>query len=441
MLRLFCLLIVLTPSLSLAQGQTREQKVRSDRDRVTAEGFWIYNDLERGFAQARLTGRPLLVVLRCIPCEECVKLDDHLIEQDPELKSLLNQFVCVRRVATNGLDLSLFQFDTDQSFAVFMFNGDGTIYGRYGTRSHRTEWERDVSIAGLAKALEGALELHRQYPENQQTLAGKRGGPFLFPQPEQAPSLRDKFTSALNYEGNVVQSCIHCHQIGDAQRQFYRSRGEPIPDNVIFPYPHPKSIGLIIDPHTRANVLEVTPGSWAAKAGFLPDDQIRTMAGQPLLSIADIQWVLQAVPASGGTVTAEVDRNGKPQQLTLSLPENWRQAGDISWRSSTWGLRRMATGGLLLEVATPEERQAAHIPDGKMALRVKHVGQYGAHATAKKAGFQTGDIVIRFDGKSDFQREADLLRHAVTQHKPGETVTVAVLRQGKELELTLPMQE
>src|SRR5947208_1949845 len=59
-----------------ASAQTREQKVRGDKAKVEAEGFWIYNDLARGFADAKRTGHPLLVVLRCIPCEQCVKLDD-----------------------------------------------------------------------------------------------------------------------------------------------------------------------------------------------------------------------------------------------------------------------------------------------------------------------------------------------------------------------------
>ena len=63
----------------------------------------------------------------------------------------------VRLISANGLDLSLFQFDTDQSFAVFLLNADGTIYGRFGTRSDQTLWTDDVSIEGLGKALEGAL--------------------------------------------------------------------------------------------------------------------------------------------------------------------------------------------------------------------------------------------------------------------------------------------
>ena len=82
-----------------------------------------------------------------------MKLDDELVDTHPVIRPLLEQFVCARQVSTNGLDLSLFQYDTDQSFAVFFLNADKTIYGRFGTRSHRTEWLGDVSLKGLAKAL------------------------------------------------------------------------------------------------------------------------------------------------------------------------------------------------------------------------------------------------------------------------------------------------
>ncbi len=117
---IFLLSFVFISQLAIAEEKkTREQKVREDRQRVEAEGFWIYNDLQRGYDAARDSGKPILVVLRCIPCEKCVKLDDNLVDQDPVIRPLLDQFVCVRIVSTNGLDLSIFQFDTDQSFAAF----------------------------------------------------------------------------------------------------------------------------------------------------------------------------------------------------------------------------------------------------------------------------------------------------------------------------------
>jgi len=55
-----------------AKAQTREERVREDRRAVEAEGFWIYNNLPVAFDMAKKSGKPILVVLRCIPCQECV---------------------------------------------------------------------------------------------------------------------------------------------------------------------------------------------------------------------------------------------------------------------------------------------------------------------------------------------------------------------------------
>ncbi len=439
MSRLFALVFVLIPSLAFAQKPTREQKVLDDRKKVEAEGFWIYNDLAKGRAEAKKTGKPIIVVLRCLPCEECVKLDDELVNTDPEIRPLLEKFVCVRIVGTNGLDLGQFQFDTDQSFAVFFLNADGTVYGRFGTRSHRTNWVGDVSLPGLANALRGALELHAGYPKNADALAGKKGKAPEFARPELFPTLKDKYTSKLDYEGNVVRSCIHCHQIGDARREYYRSRKQAIPETLLFPFPHPKSIGLILDPKERAKVLEVTANSLAQTAGVKAGDEIVSMGRQPLLSIADVQWVLENVPADGGRVEIQVRRGGDTTGLSLELPKGWRRAGDITWRSSSWGLRRMATGGILFEDLTAEDRSKLKI-DG-FALRAKHVGEYGAHAAAKNAGVRKGDIITSWDGSRTFRTESDLLAHGVTARKPGDKIAVELLRDGKTLKLQLPMQD
>lgn len=436
MSRILLACVLLFPYSVHAQNP-REKKVRDDKVKVEADGFWIYNDLPKAFDRAKKESKPIIVVLRCIPCEECVKLDDNLVDQDPELRPLLEQFVRVRVVSTNGLDLSLFQYDYDQSFAVFFLNADGTIYGRFGTRSHRKNWVGDVSVEGLGKAMRLALDLHQDYPKNQALLAAKRGPAPLFSVPEKFPSL-GKYTSQLDYKGNVVQSCIHCHQIGDAIKTHYRKQKQPMPESVLFPYPHPKSQGLILDPKQAATVLKTEPDTPAEKAGFLPGDRIEKLAGQPLLSIADVQWVLHHTSSEGAKIKADILRDGKPTSLTLDLPKGWKQSEEIAWRSSSWGLRRMATGGLVLE--SVEERPSG-VPTTGMALRVKHVGQYGPHAAAKNAGFKEGDILIAYDGRKDLLREDDLLAYSVRKRFPGEKVPATVVRGGKTVELTLPMQE
>jgi len=430
---------LLAGGIASAQQKTREEKVRGDKTKVEAAGFWIYNDLPKAYAEAKQTSKPIVVVLRCIPCEQCVKLDDDLVDQDERLQSLLEKFVRVRVISANGLDLSLFQFDTDQSFAVFLLNADGTIYGRFGTRSDQTHWADDVSLEGLSKALEGALALHKGYPSNKVSLAAKKGPAPEFPVPEKFPLLKAKYGSQLNYEGNVSQSCIHCHQIGDAQRELHRAKSGKLPEQVLFPYPHPKALGLILDPKERATVLRVDEGSLADKAGFRAGDIIFRLSGQPMLSIADVQWVLQHVSADGGSIDAAIDRSGLPMKVTLDLPKGWRQRDDIAWRASSWELRRIGMGGLFLKNVSPELRAERKLPAEGMALRVEHVGQYAPHDRAKQAGFVKNDVLVSFNGRTDLARETDLLNYVLNQVKPGSLIAVEILREGKKSMLNLPV--
>ncbi len=409
-------------------AQTREEKVLNDKRLFESKGLWFYNDLEKGFDTAKKTNQPVLVVLRCIPCEECVKLDDDMVKSNPQLQQLLKSFVRVRIVGTNGLDLSLFEFDTDQSFGVFVFNADRTLYGRYGTRSDRTAWENDVSVEGLGKALEAALRIHQDYPANRQSLTGKQASKPLFATPEKIPSLSAKYTDKLDYQGNVVKSCIHCHQIGDAMREHYRADKGKLPESWLYPYPHPKSIGLILDPKECATVTRVVEGSAAHSAGFQTGDQIETLESQPILSFADVQWVLHHIPGEGGTVKAGVRRGQQNVTLEIKLSPLWRTKEDIAWRASSWPLRRMGLGGIFLKELTAEERAPLGIADDQMALIVNHVGAFAPHDRAKKAGVEKGDILIELDGRRDLKRETDVLAYTLNQVEPGRAVAMRFRR-------------
>lgn len=412
-------------------AQTREEKVLNDKRLFESKGLWFYNDLEKGFDSAKKTNQPVLVVLRCIPCEECVKLDDDMVEANPQLQQLLKSFVRVRIVGTNGLDLSLFEFDTDQSFGVFIFNADRTLYGRYGTRSDRTAWEGDVSVEGLGKALEAALRLHREYPANRDSLIGKQASKPIFATPEKIPALATKYTDKLDYQGNVVKSCIHCHQIGDAMREYYRGKQGKLPESWLFPYPHPKSIGLILDPKECATVIDVVDGSAAHIAGFQVGDQIEFLESQPIVSFADVQWVLHHVAAEGRTLKADVRRGNQTASINIVLQPGWRSKEDIAWRASSWPLRRMGLGGMFLKAMTDDERAPLGIAADQMALVVNHVGAFAPHDRAKKAGVEKGDILIEFDGRRDLKRETDLLAYAMNEIEPGRAVPMR-FRHGNE---------
>src|SRR5262249_18785827 len=153
--------------------------------------------------------------------------------------------------------------------------------------------------------------------------AAKQGPPSAVKVPEDFASLRGKYGSKLDYEGSVVRSCIHCHQVREAQRLVYRSQKQTIPEQVLFPYPLPSVVGMEMDSRETPRVKEITKGSAAEAAGFQAGDDLVSFKGQPMLSIADVQWVLHNAK-DGETLRAQVRRGGRTLDLSLSLAPGWR---------------------------------------------------------------------------------------------------------------------
>jgi hypothetical protein len=418
-------MILLAPA---AIAQDRDTKVRNDRKAFGAAKDWVYNDLNEGVRVARATNRPLLVVFRCIPCEACQEFDDDVARRDPIIRDILDEFVCVRIVQANTIDLTRFQHDFDQSFAAYLMNPDLTIYGRFGTRSGRPEHE-DIALEGLRKAMQEALRIHRNYGAVRPSLAGKQVKQARYKTPRDYPSLSGRYGETIDYQEKTAKSCMHCHQIREAERLVYRTAKEPVPDEVLFPYPDPAVLGLKMDPKQMARIERVTPGTAAERAGLRAGDELLDLEGQPLLSTADVQWVLHTAPATA-KLTANVRREGMAVVRTLLLPEGWRR-GDISWRATTWDLRRMGLGGLRLEELTLEERAQAKLAGDVLALRVRHLGEYGEHAVAKRAGIRKGDILVSFDGLVGRMSESELLAYTLQKKQPGDEVDVTVLSEGK----------
>jgi S1-C subfamily serine protease len=237
----------------------------------------------------------------------------------------------------------------------------------------------------------------------------------------------------------VSESCIHCHQIGDARRDYYWSLPQSIPEDILFPYPHPKSIGMILDPKERSKIKRVIADSPAESVGLRAGDEVLKMNGQPMLSMADVQWVLHHIPAEGGSVNLTLQRGDERKEIVLGLHKGWRRNDDTSWRVGSWGMRRIATGGMRLLPLSQNERQELGITSD-MALRAANVN-FGKLSPAKRAGFLKGDVLIEYDGRNDFSRESDVFVHANQHHRPGETVGVKVLREGHTLSLELPIQQ
>lgn len=436
----FLLTLALAFQCAAAFAETvkdREGAVRTDRATWLKDTRWIYDDWQKGFDEARGTGKPLMVVLRCIPCMACSGIDAKVLLEEAELKPLLDQYVCVRVINANALDMTRFQFDYDLSFNILLFNGDGTVYGRYNSWLHQKNAQENAT-AGFRSALEKGLALHKAYPLNKAALAGKQGTPAAYKLPVDMPELSGKYKRELDWDGKVVQSCVHCHQIGDAFREQVRAKGQPLPLPLIYPFPQPETIGLTLAADQAARVESVAPGSVAAKAGFVPGDDLVSLAGQPLVSIADVSWVLHHT-ADSATLPVVVKRGGAEKTLAIALPEGWRKNADIGRRVGTWPMRAMAFGGMKLD-PLPEDQIEQRGLKGKLALLVMHVGAYGKHAAAKNAGFQKGDVLVEIDGKTQPMTESELIGQILEKQKPGEKIQTVVLRGTERVKLAMPMQ-
>ena len=325
-----------------------------------------------------------------------------------------------------GLDLSRFQFDYELTWAALFANADGAVYGRYGTRRSHDHAGRDMSFAGFKKAAEGALELHAAYPGNQKELEGKRGPTPAWPTPESIPAL--KGMPHIKPATGERAACVHCHQVHEGELWSARAAGQPTTDRILWSFPWTGDAGLELDPAERARVTNVS--TLAADAGFKPGDRILTFGGQPVLSIADVQWVLQHAEDKA-TLRAEVERGGEKLTLRMTLTEGWRRRGDFAWRSIAWSLRhRLAgTGMLEMQPARPKE----------MALRIKDLPKDWVRDRNLSAAkeLRNGDVIVAVDDRRDLIREADFLAYLLQKKKPGSAVKLTVLRGGKTVEASI----
>lgn len=388
---------------------------------------WIYDDLTKAMAEAKAAGKPICVELRCVPCPPGKKLDGEVTHPDADLEKLEKNFVCVRVVQTNGLDQKLFQYDYDQSVAFMFLNADGTIYGRYATRNGPKERADEyLSPASFRKSMERALELHKGYPANKEALKGKQGGTPPYRVPEEIPGLTDK-----PHVATAPVNCIHCHMVKEAVLHAKWSE-KKLQASDIYTFPMPNNVGITVDAEDGLRIKSVAPDSPAAKAGLAAGDELVTLNGQPLISVADIQWVLNGLPDES-KLTAQVLRSGKTVEQTLSLNGEWRHS-DLTWRRSVRALHY----GLFFEALTADAKTKRGIPAGDLALNVKFLVAQRAEPVIK-AGLKVGDVILAVDGKTSMIPGTEIFVNLHLTHGPGESFKVTILRGSERKELTLPM--
>ena len=389
---------------------------------------WIYDNWQQAQAEAKTTGKPLLVVLRCIPCPPGKTLDTAVMQPDNELAEVEKQFICVRIIQANRLDLTLFQYDYDMSWSAMFLNADGTVYGRYGSRDAAgPASDRLLSVTAFRKAAERALALHREYPGNQKSLEGKRGGAPAYERATDIPGLTDRPQNAT-----ARQNCIHCHMVKEFALRAKWETGRLTKED-LFVYPQPTNLGLTMDLEDGLLVREVAANSAAANAKITAGDRLESINGQRLISLADIQWALHRATASE-PLTVMFRRNGAAQVARLVPPSDWK-AADIGWRASSWyGLRQ----GVKTEPLSDAEKEQRGLAANSLALVVKLLAGKGG-PKLQAAGIQQGDVIVGIDGKTEAMSETEFLVYLRLRHGPQDTVRIALLRGAERKELNVPL--
>jgi S1-C subfamily serine protease len=179
-------------------------------------------------------------------------------------------------------------------------------------------------------------------------------------------------------------------------------------------------------------VQKVLPGSAALRAGVEVGDELTAMNGQPLVSQADIQWVLHRAPAET-TIAVKLRRDGKILEKSISVSGNWRDS-DLSWRETSWGFRP----GLWTIPLSGEERKKRKIPPEDPALLVKWA--FGNPPLSKQAGIRDGDVIVAVDGQPVPPDESHFMALVRLNHPPGDKVKLTLLRSGKKEDVLMQVE-
>ncbi|MGE4549891.1 MAG: Trx7/PDZ domain-containing (seleno)protein [Opitutales bacterium] len=422
---LFSLLgFALAPTTSADEGLRNRIKDEHSRN----GDHWIYNDIAGGFAEAKRSGKPLFITFRCVPCEACQGFDAEVAKGSEQLMKLAREkFVCVRQVEMKGVDLSLFQFDMDLSWAAMFLNADRTIYARYGTQSAEGS-DAYNSLTSLKQTMDRVLSLHSRYPSNAAMLKGKTGKRLPYRTAMDMPGLKnkDKYTQRTER-----QNCIHCHNIHDAEQTWAQKKGN-FSMQMMWRYPLPENLGIEIERDNGTLVKSVKPGSSAARAGVRPGDLLWYADSQVLTSISDLQWVLHNLPGGSTSLNLRVGRAGVAQSVVLRLPANWKKT-DFSWRGSMWSLDPKL--GFWAVPLKPEELSKRNLKARGNVFLIKWINQkLPAGRELLKAGIKQNDILVEYGGKPIDMDMRAMNADLRMNYKVGQRLPLTVMRGGKRIE-------
>jgi serine protease Do len=311
-----------------------------------------------------------------------------------------------------GVNLNVFTFDYDLTWAGFFMNADQHVYGRLGGRSAASP-DEFLTLKGLKYAMREALEAHGAH----------KGEPRVVP-----VRTVEQYPAAKRLKPNA---CIHCHQVWDFRREEMQVKGTWKREH-IWVYPLPENIGLKVDREQGNRVRSIVPEAFADRAGVRVGDVLTQVNGQRVASFADIQHALHEAPLQG-KITVTWTRDGQGKKAELDLPPGWRET-DISWRESMWGLQPSAS--VYGKDLTAKEKKALGLPETALAFRQ---GDF-VPPPAQKAGIRARDIILGIDNKTfDGMNMLQFNAWVRLNKQVGDRITFQVVRNGKRMDIPMTL--
>jgi len=188
----------------------------------------------------------------------------------------------------------------------------------------------------------------------------------------------------------------------------------------------------------------------AGKAGLKEHDVILTMNGTPIQSKAQLQRMIHETPP-GRLVTLGISRDGQAMTIKVQLADRRKEFSYVAPKSKDFHVEippipnlpdfevpsfvmvhSSVRSGLMVENITPQLGEFFGVKNGNGVLvRSVEKGSRG-----EKAGLRAGDVIVRVGDQlvhdtSDFTQ--------ALRSRTGNTVTVGIIRDKKEQNLTLTL--
>jgi hypothetical protein len=319
----------------------------------------------------------------------------------------------------DDVDIALFERDWNNTLYYFIMNADEEIYIRYGGRDARGPTNY-LDLNSIELALAKGLDLHRAYLKGELKKT-ERPKPMS---PREIPPLVER-TFARN-------QCVECHLIGDFQLIHREQTGTLNKLTEMYRWPDVRTLGIELDVPKGLVVKETRDA--VQTAGMKAGDRIAAVNGTPVWTFGDLQYRYGKLPRTATQVSLTVDRDGRPLDLPVALPERWWWT-DLTFRHLSVDPRAEFDCRPL----TPAEKLKYDLkPDG-FAGEVIRIG--GFAEMLKVHELKTKDIVYAVDG-TERDEVANTPELFIKLRKTaGDTVTVDLIRDGKRMKMPVRTQK